>query len=324
MGKKSRRKKVAKQIIPVNKKKSSPPLLTMQPNQSSIFKSKLRGAFLFIGALILGIGVPEMITGHGYAPFLIAFGALLASLVIVTDDDIQHWITHLIHSKRIRITIYITACLVFTLGSFILSLQYSDGRRDILSRTPIFYGELTPSNEPTPLSPSYELLDIPGEPPDTFRVMLGDDSGIYINGTVNNTLCLMDEPFITIRTASDGTVILNTKVFDSNNHNIVRIIDNEFQANPEYAFNPRQPDKHSLIVRDSEGVVVLNVRYINPKTIWIAGKFYLERTSQFVTISPSGLIEFDELAKQGVHMRNIYLVGVPPDIEIYLGYEVIK
>lgn len=47
-----------------------------------------------------------------------------------------------------------------------------------------------------------------------------------------------------------------------------------------------QPDKHSLVVRDSDGVEVLNIKFINPKVIRITGRFQLSKGSEPVVISP--------------------------------------
>ncbi len=65
------------------------------------------------------------------------------------------------------------------------------------------------------------------------------------------------------------------------------IIENEFQANPEYAFNPRQPDEHSLIVRDADGNEVLNIRFLNPRAMRIVGRFQIPGLSDPVLILPS-------------------------------------
>lgn len=256
-----------------------------------------------------------MSTGSVLAPWLMAVGALLVALAILTSEDAWKFIS--IHLPKLwqQALISIAICGLF----FIPVLKYfqnvADNRSEVLSKTPIFYGELTPGNEPTPPSPSYSL---PGHyitpiPTDSFRVMLGDDSGIYIRGTVDNIFYLKDKPILTIKTNVDGTVLLNTEVVDSTNHKIVKIIDNEFQANPEYAFRPRQPDKHSLVVRDSDGVEVLNIRYINSKTIWITGRFYSQGDPQPVAVFPSGLIEFGDMK-----MRHVYVNPILTGDIIYL------
>lgn len=54
---------------------------------------------------------------------------------------------------------------------------------------------------------------------------------------------------------------ISAKIIDSRKQKVVRIIENEFQAFPEGAFNPRQPDEHGLMVRDEEGVEVLQCAF---------------------------------------------------------------
>ena len=56
----------------------------------------------------------------------------------------------------------------------------------------------------------------------------------------------------------------------------MRVVKNEFQAFPEGAFNPKQPDEHSVVVRDADGIEVLNLRFLNPRRIRIVGRFFLQ------------------------------------------------
>lgn len=272
-----------------------------KPNLSVIFKSKMRGFCLFVGALILGIGIPKMIAGHEYAPWLIASGMFLASLVIITDDDIQRVISNLIGSRLVRIILYLLVCLLFTIVPFLLASSYSNNQRAILTRNPVYYGYLTPENEPTPLFPSFPKSPDIVMPTDSFIVMLGDDSGIFINGRVDNTFYLKQNPFLTIKTKDDGSVIFNTEVIDGTNHEIIKAINNEFRASQEFAFNPWQLNKHSLIVRDSEGVEVLNIKYINSRVLWISGRFYSPKDSQVISISPSGVIDLCYMKMGGIY-----------------------
>jgi hypothetical protein len=91
-------------------------------------------------------------------------------------------------------------------------------------------------------------------------------------------------PFLTIGVDSQGFMTLNTQVLDSNGNNIVKIIGNEFHANPN-DFYCSQPNPHSVIVKDTAGNQVLDIDFINSKTMSILGTFYLSGYSHPVIIS---------------------------------------
>jgi hypothetical protein len=117
--------------------------------------------------------------------------------------------------------------------------------------------------------------------------MLGDDLAVFAAQTENVIMEKGNTSFLSIGIEEDGRMTLSAKVLDSSNNRIVTIVENEFQANPDYAFNPKQPDIHSLIVRDRDGVEVLNVKYLNSKVIRVVGRFQLSGYSEPVLILPA-------------------------------------
>jgi hypothetical protein len=130
----------------------------------------------------------------------------------------------------------------------------------------VYFGGLSPGNEPSDPLP-------PGLPPDTIQLLLGDDLRV-LSASQNPLFSKDGKTFLSIA-IRDGEMRLTATILDKNNQPICRIINNEFQAFPERAFNPKQPDEHSLIVRDAEGNEVLHVRFLNPKTIWLTGRFQI-------------------------------------------------
>lgn len=151
-------------------------------------------------------------------------------------------------------------------------------KKEKKAKIPIYFGELVPSNDPSPPLPK-------DSPNDTITLMLGDDLCILAAQSQNYIFSKKGEPFLSIG-IENGVMWVSASISDSNNQNIVRIIKNEFQAIPEHAFNPRQPDKHSLVVRDAKGVEVLNVRFLNPKAMRIVGRFHIPGFSEPVQILP--------------------------------------
>lgn len=149
-------------------------------------------------------------------------------------------------------------------------------KTEIQAKTTVYFGELVPSNDPSPPLPQ-------NIPKGTITLMLGDELRVLAAQSQNYIFSKKGEPFLSVG-IKDGVMRVSASIFDSNNQNVVRIIDNEFQANPERAFNPRQPDKHSLVVRDAKGVEVLNVRFLNSKAMRIVGRFQMPGSSEPVLI----------------------------------------
>jgi len=63
------------------------------------------------------------------------------------------------------------------------------------------------------------------------------------------------------------------------------VIRNDFEATQGVAFFPKKPDPSTYFVRDSEGVEVLRLRYMNPRAIRLTGRFLLP-SGGVVEVSP--------------------------------------
>jgi len=152
-------------------------------------------------------------------------------------------------------------------------------RNEDQSNTPVYFGALIPGNERSFPLPSRV-------PKDTVLILLGDNLSILTAQSENYIFSKQGEkPFLSIR-IEKGMMRISASIVDSSNRFVVRIIDNEFQVSLENAFNPKQPDKHSLVVRDSSGIEVLNIRFLNPKAMRIVGRFQIAGISEPVVISP--------------------------------------
>ena len=166
--------------------------------------------------------------------------------------------------------------IVLMVGLFIRNALI---QREIEAQTPKFFGELIPSNE--------DLLP-PETPSNMVSLLLGDDLQVLSASANQYVFQRQGVPLLSMGVDS-GKLWLSATVVDSEGKNIVRIIRNEFQAFPGGAFNPRQPDPHSLIVRDSQGAEVLSLRFLNPRRMRLTGRFYVEGF---------GIVEID--AKDGL------------------------
>lgn len=139
-------------------------------------------------------------------------------------------------------------------------------QQEVAAQTPKFFGDLIPSNE-DPLPPQ--------TPPNVVSLLLGDDLQVLSASANQYVLNRQGVPLLSMGVDS-GKLWISATVVDSEGRNIVRIVRNEFQAFPEGAFNPKQPDPHRLVVRDSQGAEVLNLRFLNPRRMRLTGRFYVK------------------------------------------------
>jgi hypothetical protein len=177
-----------------------------------------------------------------------------------------------------------TAAAVILIVIIALFIRNEMIKTEIRANTPVYFGELVPGDEASPPLPKNASKS-------TITLMLGDDLRVLAAQSENHVFSKQGAPFLSIGIKNDAMRI-SASIVDSDNKNIVRIINNEFQANPERAFNPKQPDRHSLVVRDSKGVEVLNIRYLNPKAMRIVGRFQIPGFSEPVQILPDDGLRF--------------------------------
>jgi hypothetical protein len=303
MGKHHKKNKTIKQEMPISKNKigqnstltqinlniSSESDKTITPKQ--FIRRSICLASIFMSPILFGFGGQAMGASSEIAPWLMALGALLVAIAIITNQDVWNFITNrlkectLVKARILKTTIYIIFCAMLFLP---VLLGFQKILYNQMANTPTFYGQLTPGNGSTPVLPSnnisYSELS-----PNTITLMLGDDSAVFVEDSAKFSLVSGDKTFLSIQIGSDGKAILNTVVIDSENNHVVTIKNNKFQAYKD-SFWPIQPNKHTLVVNDNYGFEVLNVNYINSKVIRIVGNFYLPGISQPVVIQPDGTV----------------------------------
>jgi hypothetical protein len=166
----------------------------------------------------------------------------------------------------------VSATVITVIVAITIHIHNDFVERETAAKKPVYFGFLEPSNE-EPLPPTI--------PDGVVSLMLGKDLQILSRSTNQRVFDRQGQPFLTIG-SEDGKIWISTIIADSQNQTVVKIIKNEFQAFPEHAFNPVQPDSHSLWVRDSTGAEVLKLRFLNPRRILIYGRFVLPDSRKII------------------------------------------
>jgi len=253
-----------------------------------------------------------MSSGSVFAPWLMAFGALLVAIAIITNQDISNYIKYRLPSFWKSASVAIIFCAIITIPVYVIFQNIANNQREELANTQIFTGFLISGNEPDPYN-SYiaNPFNIPNKTPipkDSIRVMLGDDSGYYLGRNQEYVFALRNQPFLRIKIDNEGSLLINTLLADSTGNYMLEIENNVFRANPLDTFKPRQLNRYTIIVQDRKDEEVLRIKYLNFNTLWIAGKFYSPVQNDTVTIHESGLID----GFKGMQLRGMYMVETNP------------
>jgi hypothetical protein len=158
-----------------------------------------------------------------------------------------------------------------------------DARIKEKARTPTYSGEIVTGLSRSLLPPEERLG------PQDWCVWLGDRNRVMLSASPKQFLLKYENDESVLSVGIEHRKLwLSTILIDSTGQDIVRIIKSEFQALPEGAFNPLQPDPHTLLVRDRRGNDVLHVRSVNEREMWLTGRFVLPR-SHVIEVTPTSV-----------------------------------
>lgn len=127
------------------------------------------------------------------------------------------------------------------------------------------HGLLLPANDPTPNNPCHEI-------PDGAMLILLGNSASFATRFPHTIIRVKGEDILTL-TKKDNELAVSVKIFSRDGRIVAEIRDNEFSINPNNYFRRERPDRHTLIVYDQEDRKVLDVRFINPRTVRFLGIF---------------------------------------------------
>jgi hypothetical protein len=103
------------------------------------------------------------------------------------------------------------------------------------------------------------------------KVLLGANVG-FIESESQVVLRFAGKDLITISRAPGGLCI-DAKFFDTSAKLVAQLRRNRFSLNENDVFKVIGPDAHTLYVTDIAGLEILNVRFINARTIRVRGIF---------------------------------------------------
>jgi hypothetical protein len=161
---------------------------------------------------------------------------------------------------------YAAAVLALLGGCLYLQKQHREGNPD----TPLeLHGLLIPANDQMPEHGCGEL------PSNAVVVVMGKTGFMTESTSGVSTVNMYGADLMTFNKA-EGGVNVSARVFSADNKVVAQITNNEFYVNPpERPFQLKRPDWHTLIVYDSEGRESLFVRYVNPRSVAVRGRFFV-------------------------------------------------
>lgn len=247
-------------------------LLAKKANNVSKAEVAIPAAISSVGFLLCDRGWTDMNSGDGLAPYLLASGSWLVIFAILYTC--RESLVRLIRNKWLMWGGCVVICLIIATPAWFLTNYGVNQENERAQNTPTFSCVLEPESG--------------SSNSDTASLRLGTilvkvaPQGSYV-------LCASSVPFLSIRINKDGHLLLNAVIKDSTNKNIATITNNHVLAYQKYTFWPEQPDEHTFIVNDLEGDDVLHVNFIDPRTIYLTGVFYMKGYSEPVTITDDNM-----------------------------------
>ncbi len=127
-------------------------------------------------------------------------------------------------------------------------------------------GVLVPDNAPTP---PYNCGAVP---PDAMILFLGNSVAYQIKPFPIDIFTVAGKSFLSIDNIIDK-LFISAKIFSSDSKIVAEIKYNKFYINPNNYFYIERPNKHTLVVYDQQSRKVLDIYFINSKTVKILGIF---------------------------------------------------
>lgn len=128
----------------------------------------------------------------------------------------------------------------------------------------VLEGLLVPGNEPDPPAP----CEIPNN---ALKVYLGSTVS-WTNNDQANVLVMRGDDVLSVRRVRKGLAVF-AKVASEDGRLVAEIVDNRFYINSNNFLRMEHRDNHSLVVYDQKGNKVLDIKYLNPRSVRVLGEF---------------------------------------------------
>ena len=149
------------------------------------------------------------------------------------------------------------------------------GGKTVINCGPITLKTLKPGNLPDPqaaggIADTIKHFGIT-IPADAFKVYFGDCLGFTTKQDMV-VLRVGDKDLLGIHRSPSG-VTIDAKIFDSDGKIVVGVDHNVVRPNTNNVYYVESPDPSTIIVHDQHDEIVLQIKYLNPKSIKVNGVF---------------------------------------------------
>ena len=202
---------------------------------------------------------------------LTVVGVLLAIPSLISEDTILVIGCFVVSALLICLSVYshkewkswryVIAPLIIVLFSGLSVRAYTKGMERELSR---LQGRLFPSNEPTPANwCSSRYLDGDG-----VFILMGFATS-YVDQFPHTVISVDKQPRLVVHRDADKTIWISLDIFGGDGRIIAELGKDGFTVREHSYFKFTRKDRSSLAIVDEFKQEVLNVRYVNPRAIWI-------------------------------------------------------
>jgi hypothetical protein len=210
-------------------------------------KFKWQDSFTLVGVLLTVVGFILENT-----PIVIGCFAISAVLICLSVYQHKEW-----HAWR-----YIMLVLVVALFS---GLSFRAHTKSVERELSLLHGRLLPSDEQTPANACDNLGVSNGN---GILILMGFAAS-YVDQFPHTVVDVDEQPRLVVNRNPDQTVTISLDIFGADGKVIAELDKDGFTVREHSYFKFIRNDRSSMKIIDEYNTEVLNVRYVNPKAIWI-------------------------------------------------------
>jgi hypothetical protein len=128
-------------------------------------------------------------------------------------------------------------------------------------------GEIIAGDTPTPVTRCTSKL------PDPVTFFLGGNTLMVAEARTLLTIKGGAEDLLVVQESESG-IKVSARIFSSDHRIVAQLVENRFVVNPNNYFKVDRPTKSIFSVYGQDGLVALEVRYLNRRALRVLGRFY--------------------------------------------------